>query len=367
MLQLDPEEARVLGSLAEKQLTTPQYYPLTLNALVNACNQSNNRTPVVAYDSETVAAALGRLREKGVARVIHAGGGSRTDKYRHVVDEQLGLDQRELALVTVLLLRGPQTLKELRTRTERMADFDDVDAVERDLTRLASEREEALTVHLERQPGQKEARWATTISPIAATGPAVSAAPRARPAGPAPKRTLRVPPLTDGELDEEQRELIKSVTMAGPASNIFGTLVRHPGLFRKWLPFGGKLPAGKLPVREREIAILRTGWHTRSDYEWGQHVVIARAAGITDAEIGRITEGPDAEGWTSLESAVLRAADELHDQNCVGDATWAALQQHLNEKQMIELVFVIGHYHLVAFALNTFGVEREEGVPGLPG
>ena len=121
MLELTSEEARVLGSLVEKSLATPQYYPLTMNALVNACNQSNNRDPVVAFDAATVNAALDRLRNKGVARVIHAGGGNRTDKYRHVLDEALGLDGRELALLTVLLLRGPQTLKELRSRTERIS------------------------------------------------------------------------------------------------------------------------------------------------------------------------------------------------------------------------------------------------------
>ncbi|MBW3613804.1 MAG: YceH family protein [Actinobacteria bacterium] len=162
MHELNPEEARVVGSLAEKQLTTPQYYPLTLNALVNACNQSNNREPVVSYSPATVEQTLSALRAKGLARVLHAGGGNRTAKYRHVLDEVLGLDRRELALVTVLMLRGPQTLAELRTRTQRMADFDDAGAVERDLARLA-EREEPLVVLLDRQPGHKEPRYATTL------------------------------------------------------------------------------------------------------------------------------------------------------------------------------------------------------------
>ncbi len=162
LAQFGAEQARVVGSLAEKQLTTPQYYPLTLNALVNACNQSNNRDPVVSYSPETVEQALADLRSRGVARVLHAGGGNRTAKYRHVLDEVLGLDRRELALVTVLLLRGPQTVAELRTRTRRMADFDDVAAVEHDLSRLAG-RDEPLVVRLERQPGHKEARYATTL------------------------------------------------------------------------------------------------------------------------------------------------------------------------------------------------------------
>src|SRR6266513_185475 len=110
--------------------------------------------------------------------------------------------------------------------------------------------------------------------------------------------TPRIPPLPAGERDEQAQELLGGVgTLTGPASNIFDTLVRHPGLFRRWLPFGGKLLTGKLPTRDRELLILRTGWHCRSDYEWGQHVLIARSAGITDEEIERIAAGPAAPGW----------------------------------------------------------------------
>lgn len=158
MITFTAEEARVVGALAEKQLATPKYYPLTMNALVNACNQTNNRDPVVTYDVATVEAALVGLRSKGAARVIHAGGGNRTVKYRHVLDELLGLDRRELALVTVLLLRGPQTLNELRTRTERLADFEGNADVERDLERLAA-RPGPLVRGIGRQPGQREDRY----------------------------------------------------------------------------------------------------------------------------------------------------------------------------------------------------------------
>lgn len=178
MLELTATEARVVGSLAEKQLTTPQYYPLTHNALVNACNQSNNRDPVVAYDAATVEDALAGLRAKGMARVIHAGGGSRTTKYRHVLDEALGLDGRELALLTVLLLRGPQTVNELRTRTERLADFADTDAVEHDLHRLAA-RDEPLVVHLARRAGQKDTRWATLLTATFVSAPTAAPSPAA--------------------------------------------------------------------------------------------------------------------------------------------------------------------------------------------
>ena len=353
-MQLSAEEARVVGSLAEKALATPQYYPLTHNALVNACNQSNNRDPVVSYDAATVDAALDGLRAKGMARIIHAGGGNRTTKYRHVMDEALGLDPRELALVAVLLLRGPQTLNELRARTERLADFDGSGGLEHDLERLA-ERDEPLIVLHEREPGRREPRYST---PLVSTTPI--------PAGKTRHRTLRVAALGDDEMDEQQRELLRGVIVPGGTSNIFRTLVRHPGLFRRWMPFGGKLLNGKLPARERELAILRVGWLCQSEYEWGQHVPIGRAAGLTDEEIGRIPSGAAAHGWSELDRTILTATDELHTDACVGDASWARLSEEYDEKQLIELVMVVGHYHLVSFALNSFGVQREEGVVGLP-
>src|SRR5437762_13760942 len=111
----------------------------------------------------------------------------------------------------------------------------------------------------------------------------------------------RMPPLTPEQQDERQRELLAGVAVGGPASNIFATLVRHPGLFRHWLPFGGKLLVGKLPARERELLVLRTAWHCRSEYEWGQHVVIARTSGVSDDEIGRMPAGADAEGWDDFD------------------------------------------------------------------
>jgi 4-carboxymuconolactone decarboxylase len=180
-----------------------------------------------------------------------------------------------------------------------------------------------------------------------------------QPGGPRPS-TPRVPPLAEADLDEQARELLAQA--GGPASgavNIFTTLVRHPGLFRKWLPFGGKLLAGKLPPRDRELLILRTGWNTRADYEWHQHVRIARAAGVTDEEIARVQEGPDAPGWSPVDALLLRAADELHGDACITDATWAGLAGHFDERQMIELPMLVGHYHMVAFALNSLGVQVE--------
>src|SRR4051812_2237621 len=178
----------------------------------------------------------------------------------------------------------------------------------------------------------------------------------------------RIPPLATDEMSDDQRELVGGAApMTGPASNIFATLVRHPGLFRKWMPFGGKLlGGGKLPARDREVLILRTGWNTQAPYEWGQHARIGRQSGLTDEEIARIPKGPAAEGWSELDALLLTAADELHDDSCLNDGTWAALTKHYDEMQMIELPMLVGQYHMVAYALNSLGVQREEGVVDLP-
>ena len=178
--------------------------------------------------------------------------------------------------------------------------------------------------------------------------------------------TPRIPPLPQEEQDDQAKELLGGAG-AGKATAIFATFVRHPGLFRKWLPFGGKLLAGKLPPRERELMILRTGWRCQAEYEWGQHVVIGKAAGITDEEIERIKAGPDDPAWDPFDATLLRATDELHDDSCISDATWAALAERYDDRQLIEVAMVVGHYHLVSFALNSFGVQREPGVPGFDG
>ena len=162
-MRLTPEEGRVIGSLIEKQLTTPQQYPLTLNSLVLACNQSSNRDPVLSYDERTVQAALTSLRNAELIGFVYPSHGRSVTRYRHTLAERLGLDDRELALLAVLLLRGPQTGGELRARTERMARFDGIDAVDADLVRL-SEKAEPLVVRQSRRPGQKEERWAQLSS-----------------------------------------------------------------------------------------------------------------------------------------------------------------------------------------------------------
>jgi uncharacterized protein YceH (UPF0502 family) len=157
-MRLTAEQARVLGSLVEKQLATPQQYPLTLAALVAACNQTTNRDPVVDYDESAVTAAIDDLKQQKLARSVLPSHGRSAVRYRHILDETLALDSRQCALLAVLLLRGPQTIGELRTRTERMAEFANLDEVTHELEFLSG-REEPLTANLGRRPGQKEERW----------------------------------------------------------------------------------------------------------------------------------------------------------------------------------------------------------------
>jgi uncharacterized protein YceH (UPF0502 family) len=160
---LNDVEVRVLGSLIEKQVTTPEYYPLTLNSLTLACNQKNNRSPVTSYSEEEVAQALESLREKNLAYVFY-GSTSRVPKYKHVLTEVMHLSQPELALVCVLLLRGPQTTGELATRAFRLHEFAGLEEVDATLNSLISREPDALVTRLPRQPGQKEVRYAHLLS-----------------------------------------------------------------------------------------------------------------------------------------------------------------------------------------------------------
>jgi alkylhydroperoxidase family enzyme len=148
--------------------------------------------------------------------------------------------------------------------------------------------------------------------------------------------------------------------------NIFTTLARHPTLMRRWLPFGTQMLAGELPARDRELLILRTAWNCRSAYEWGQHVRIGLGVGLAQAEIDRVPAGPSAAGWSPFDAALLAAADELHADACVSDATWRALAERYGETQLIEVPMLVGQYHMVAFTLNSLGIQREPGVPDLP-
>jgi uncharacterized protein YceH (UPF0502 family) len=201
-LDLSPAACRVLGSLLEKEVTVPATYPMTMNGLVGACNQTSGRDPITHFDEREVDAALTELRSLGLTRVLHPGPGSRTTKYRQVAHEVLALDGGERAVVTLLLLRGPQTPGELRSRSGRLHAFGVVSEVDEILEALVG-RPDPLVAELPRQPGQKESRWRHLLGPEpesvgaggrAAAAPPPAPAPPATPAAPATPAPVAVPP-----------------------------------------------------------------------------------------------------------------------------------------------------------------------------
>lgn len=192
-MNLSAAQVRVVGCLLEKELTTPDNYPLSMNGLLAACNQTSNRNPVVTYDERIVGNAIENLRAQGLLRVVYSRS-NRVDKYRHVLDEVLGIDVPDRALLAVLMVRGPQTAAELRARTERSHAFEDEASLEATLQRLA-QREEPLVTRLDRRPGHRQERWAHLLGgPVADTALADTTAgvvpgddrPLARPADDAP-------------------------------------------------------------------------------------------------------------------------------------------------------------------------------------
>jgi alkylhydroperoxidase family enzyme len=173
----------------------------------------------------------------------------------------------------------------------------------------------------------------------------------------------RVPPTTEDDWDDETRTLVQN---AG-GLNIFTTLANHPKLMKRWLVFGNHvLSKSTLEPRDRELLILRTGWRCHSDYEFGQHTIIGRRIGLTDDEITRVTADVLDDGWTASDRTLLQAADDLVDDFRIGDQTWATLNEGWSLQQVMDLVFTVGQYVLVSMALNSFGVERDDGVPGFP-
>ena len=177
----------------------------------------------------------------------------------------------------------------------------------------------------------------------------------------------RIAPITEAETDERTRELLAGLGRGDMtnALNIFTTLAHHPKLMKRWSGFGGVLLySGELPAREREILILRTGWNCRSEYEWGQHKRIGMDAGLTEDEVVATTK--DDGGWNADDAVLIRAADELHADSKLSDATWEALAARYSTKQLIELLMLVGQYHLVAMTLNSLQVERDAGVDGFP-
>lgn len=186
---------------------------------------------------------------------------------------------------------------------------------------------------------------------------------------PNPKRLTkpRVEPLREEDWTASQRALIEPLEADGQVLNIYRTLARHEQLFIPRLVLGRYIQReSNLPVRDREILILRTAWRAKSSYEFGHHTRIGKDVGLNDADIVRVTKGSESQGWTKGEAALVRAVDELYDNTMITDATWTTLSEMYNKQQLIDTVFTVAGYSMLATTLNSLGVPLEEGYPGFP-
>ncbi len=178
--------------------------------------------------------------------------------------------------------------------------------------------------------------------------------------------TPRIPLVDPADFDDELKETFGGRDgAASTLPNIFRTLANHPKLASRWFVFGNHiLSQSTLPPRDREILILRIGWLCQSEYEWAQHVRIGKRAGLDEGDIAGIKAGPDVDGWTAHERCLVQAADELRGDAFLADATWAGLAESYTQEQMMDLVFTCGQYMLVSMALNSFGVQLDDGLEG---
>lgn len=172
----------------------------------------------------------------------------------------------------------------------------------------------------------------------------------------------RIAPGTRRQVGALNAVILRAIGLGvgGGAPNVFTTLARHRGLFRRWLLFAGALmPGGKLPRRDSELAILRVAHNTGSEYEWAQHERLGRAAGLSEAEIARVREGAEAPGWSERQALILAAVDELHGADRIGAKTWEGLARHLDPVGLIELCMLAGHYTMLAGTLNSLQVQSD--------
>jgi 4-carboxymuconolactone decarboxylase len=178
----------------------------------------------------------------------------------------------------------------------------------------------------------------------------------------------RLEPLPEGSMTSEQLALIKPLNERyGFVFNILKTLMHNMPLLKAWNPLAGHIMAtSSLAPRLREIAIMRVGWTTKCEYEWGQHVLMSEPAGLTNEDHLRIIEGADAEGWNAAERLIISATDELLKDTIISEATWSGLKQQFSDQQILDVIFTIGQYNMLAMALNSLGVQRETNVPGFP-
>jgi len=178
--------------------------------------------------------------------------------------------------------------------------------------------------------------------------------------------TPRVPPATTRELHPLIRPVvwISARVMGGKAPHIITTFARHPKLLISWLIFGGRLmPRGRLERTETELVILRVAWNNRCRYEWDHHVKIGKRAGLTDEDVERVAAGPDAEGWSESQRALLRACDEFGADGKIGDATWDELATHFDQQNLVEIAMLIGHYQMLAGVIASLGIRPEAAGP----
>ncbi|HBD13461.1 MAG TPA: carboxymuconolactone decarboxylase family protein [Porticoccaceae bacterium] len=173
----------------------------------------------------------------------------------------------------------------------------------------------------------------------------------------------RVPPVPESEWSAAQKEAVGKAKMGGRTLNIFRTLANHPGLAKRWMVFANHIMGkSSISLRDREIVILRMGWLCKSGYEWGQHHIIGLECDMSEDDIEQVKVGADSPAWAENERLLIEATDQLHDDAFISDETWAQLSQHYSTEQLMDIVFTAGQYNLVSMALNTFGVQLDEGM-----
>lgn len=179
----------------------------------------------------------------------------------------------------------------------------------------------------------------------------------------------RIPPVRIEDCEPDVQRLLARVPKDadGEPLRVFSTLATHGPLFAAWLPFGGQLlSSGRLAARDRELLVLRTAWLCRAEYEWGHHVPLGLRAGLTDEQIAAVPAGPGDPVWSAADALLLTAVDELHADSRVSEATYAALAERFEPAEVVELLMVIGQYHMVGFVLNSAGTQLEPGFPSFP-
>jgi len=179
------------------------------------------------------------------------------------------------------------------------------------------------------------------------------------------QRKQRIPMRDLSTMTAEDRTTVEKNAMGGRVLNIFKVLAHHPQLVKRWTPFAGHILSKQtLAFRDRELLILRIGWLNQAEYEFAQHELIAKRGGLTDTDIACLKDGPTAAGWSEHEAALLQAADDLYENSVVSDATWATLAKKYSTEQLLDVVFTVGQYNLVSWALNSFGVPLDDFLPG---